>query len=86
MNKLLVLMLVVVALSACSPVGSDAWCEKLNNKPKGEWTMDETGQYTKYCVLGMDPDKWCEKLEAKPKADWSANDATEYAKRCLSGG
>ena len=81
----LLLSLLVLVLQACSPVGSEGWCKKMNDKPKGEWTMEETGQYTKYCVLGMNPDKWCEKMEEKPKGDWSANDAAEYTKRCVTG-
>jgi len=47
--------------------------------------MDEAGDYTKYCVLGMDSEKWCEKLEEKPKGDWTANEAADYAKNCLTG-
>ncbi len=39
-------------LGACSPkVGSDAWCEQLKEKPKGEWTMNEGKDYTKHCVF-----------------------------------
>ena len=73
-------------LSACGDrVGSDAWCEKLGEKPKSEWTMEEAGDYTKYCVLGMDPEKWCEKMEEKPKGDWTASEAADYAKNCVGG-
>lgn len=82
------LLILVVAgwmLAGCDRVGSEAWCEKLGEKPKGEWTMEEAGDYTKYCVLGMDPERWCEKLEQKPKGDWTANEAADYAKNCLTG-
>lgn len=76
----------VMLLSACGDrVGSDAWCEKLDAKPKSEWTMEEAGDYTKYCVLGMDPEKWCEKMEEKPKGDWTASEAADYAKNCVGG-
>jgi hypothetical protein len=72
-------------LAACDRVGSEAWCEKLSEKPKGEWTLDETTDYTKYCVLGMDSEKWCEKLEKKPKGEWTADEAADYAQNCLLG-
>ena len=72
-----------VLLTGCDRVGSEAWCNKLDKKPKGEWTMAEAKDYTKYCVLGMDPAKWCEKLEEKPKGDWTANEAADYAKNCI---
>jgi hypothetical protein len=39
-------------LSACSPkVGSEKWCEKLKEKPKGEWTVNEAKDYAKHCVF-----------------------------------
>lgn len=40
------------ALSACSPeVGSDKWCAKLKDKPKGDWTQTETKDYAKNCLF-----------------------------------
>ncbi len=39
-------------LAACSPeVGSKAWCEKMNAKPKGDWTVNEATDYAKSCVF-----------------------------------
>jgi len=39
-------------LSACAPeVGSDAWCNALKETPKGDWTVDETANYAKHCLL-----------------------------------
>jgi len=32
-------------------IGSEEWCEDLSEKPKGEWTGDETKSYAKHCVL-----------------------------------
>jgi hypothetical protein len=85
MNKrLLAVFLMGMVVSACAPVGSDAWCENMNEKPKGDWTGDEAASYTKYCVLGMDPKKWCDKMEALPKDQWTAEDAEDYAKQCIS--
>ena len=70
--------------AGCAPeVGSDAWCAKQKERPKGEWTLDESSQYTRYCVLGFDSEKWCKKLERKPKGEWTANEGIEYAKSCL---
>ena len=84
-TKLIILLLATLALSACDRVGSDKWCATMKEKPKGEWTMEEAGDYTKYCVLGMDPEKWCEKMEEKDKGDWTANEAGDYAKNCVGG-
>ena len=55
----------------------------MKETPKGEWTLDDTGNYTKYCVLGMDSEKWCKKMEEKDKGDWTANEAAEYTQNCL---
>lgn len=41
-----------VAAVACSPeVGSEEWCKDLKEKPKGEWTANETGDFAKHCLL-----------------------------------
>ena len=46
---------VVLFLSACSPEpGSEKWCAAMKEKPKGEWTANEAGDYAKYCVLNME--------------------------------
>ena len=79
------LLILSLALGACDRVGSEAWCQKLKERPKGEWTVEEKKQHTKYCVLGFDSEKWCEKLEKKPKGDWSANESADYTKNCLFG-
>ena len=81
--KLAGLLTIILLLSACERVGSDAWCEKQKERPKGEWTLDESSQYTKYCVLGFDSEKVCEKLEKKPKGEWTANEGIEYATSCI---
>jgi len=39
-------------IAGCSPeVGSEAWCKKMNEKPKGEWTANEAADYAKHCVF-----------------------------------
>ena len=53
MKKIALLFLLSTCfLAACQPeVGSPAWCEKMDKKPKGDWTANEAGDYLKYCVL-----------------------------------
>lgn len=47
-----VLTAALAVLAGCSPeVGSEAWCKKLDGKPKGEWTANEMGDYTKHCII-----------------------------------
>ena len=37
---------------ACSPaVGSKAWCEKMAEKPKGDWSANEAADYAKHCLF-----------------------------------
>jgi len=56
MNKILTVMfaaLIALAFSGCSAEpGSKAWCDSMQEKPKGEWTTNEAGTFTKHCVLG----------------------------------
>jgi len=48
-------MLVGIVLAACEPeVGSEAWCKKMDDKPKGDWTANEAGDYLKHCVVRSD--------------------------------
>ena len=43
---------VFVFVAACSPeVGSEAWCEDMKEKPKGDWTANEAADFAKHCVL-----------------------------------
>lgn len=48
---LVVAVFAIVAV-ACSPeVGSEEWCKSLKEKPKGEWTSNEAGDFAKHCVF-----------------------------------
>lgn len=39
-------------LAGCAPeVGSEKWCKQLDEKPKGEWTANEAGDYAKHCIF-----------------------------------
>ena len=57
MRIVLLLLFTCLLLSSCAKVGSDIWCQNMEEKPKGDWTAIEAGDYTKYCLMGMDPDK-----------------------------
>lgn len=51
-------ILALFTLTACEPKrGSDAWCKKMDETPKGEWTLTDAGDYTKYCVLNQKPEE-----------------------------
>ena len=55
-NRRIQVIVLVLALGAaalgCGPkVGSDAWCEKMGEKAKGDWTANEAADYAKHCVL-----------------------------------
>jgi hypothetical protein len=46
------LLVVGFSLSACSPkVGSPEWCAAMKEKPKGEWTTNEIGDFAKHCIF-----------------------------------
>jgi hypothetical protein len=54
-NKFLsagLIVLFTLTLSACSPeVGSEAWCVDMKEKPKGDWTANETTSYAQKCLF-----------------------------------
>jgi hypothetical protein len=51
--KAIILVLALAALaSACKPeVGTEAWCEMMDEKAKGDWTANEVGDYAKHCIM-----------------------------------
>jgi len=50
--KKFALLLLALFTGACTPeIGSEAWCQGLKEKPKGEWTIQEVGDYTRHCLL-----------------------------------
>ncbi len=55
MNKILkaeIIFLFVLVLAACAPeVGSDAWCEDMAEKSKGDWTANEAAEFAKSCIF-----------------------------------
>ena len=50
--KALSLALVVSLMCACAPeVGSEKWCEKIGDTPKGDWSANDAKAFAKHCVL-----------------------------------
>ncbi len=46
------LLFLLAYVAACSPeVGSEAWCENLASKTKGDWTAQEAADYAKSCII-----------------------------------
>lgn len=46
------LLMGVLAIQGCSPeVGSKEWCAEMKEKPKGDWTATEAGDFTKHCIF-----------------------------------
>ncbi len=55
MNRFQVLMAgfaLSLALAGCTPeVGSERWCENLQEKSKGDWTANEATAYARHCLF-----------------------------------
>ncbi|EWS69746.1 hypothetical protein JS84_20310 [Vibrio vulnificus] len=82
MRTTLLALLSVLALSACSEVGSESWCNDMRDKPKSEWNGQNTLDFAKHCLLNNEigSKSWCEDMDEKSKGDWTAKEATSYAK------
>jgi hypothetical protein len=51
-GKLTLLAACLLLLSACAPeVGSDAWCKKMVETPRGDWSMNDATEFASNCVL-----------------------------------
>ena len=51
-GRLIILLMSLVFIAACTPeVGSEAWCEAMEEKSKGDWTLNEGTDYAKHCVF-----------------------------------
>lgn len=85
MRTTLLALLSVLALSACSEVGSESWCNDMRDKPKSEWNGQNTLDFAKHCLLNNEigNKSWCEDMDEKSKGDWTAKEATSYAKYCV---
>lgn len=52
MKNILFALLATALLNSCAPkVGSPDWCENMEEKPKGDWSLNEAKDYAKHCVL-----------------------------------
>lgn len=50
-SKCLAVVLALVA-AACAPkVGSDAWCKKMHDTPKSDWSANDASAYAKHCIF-----------------------------------
>ena len=47
------LLIFILSLgTGCAPeVGSDAWCKKMEGKPKADWSANEAREYAKNCIF-----------------------------------
>ncbi|AYA66663.1 DUF3012 domain-containing protein [Alteromonas sp. RKMC-009] len=49
------LIALTFTLAGCAPeVGSKAWCADMKEKPKGDWTANEAGDFAKHCLFSDD--------------------------------
>ncbi len=55
MNKFirfLMFFISLILLSACAPeIGSEKWCDQIDEKSKGDWTANEIADYAKHCIF-----------------------------------
>ncbi len=49
--SLLLIALGALTLTGCTKVGSEAWCNDMKGKPKGDWTANEAADFTKHCIF-----------------------------------
>ena len=84
---MIILITSIFSIVGCGPkVGSDDWCKEMKEKPGKEWTLEETGDYPKHCLLNQKPvgsDKWCDEMQDKPKKEWTLEETGDYTKHCL---
>jgi hypothetical protein len=51
-NRTIAVAFVTLFIASCAPeVGSDAWCEDMVNKSKGDWTANEAAEFAKSCIF-----------------------------------
>ena len=50
--RLLTIAVCLLAATACAPeVGSERWCSKMKETPKGDWSTNEASDYAKHCLF-----------------------------------
>jgi len=46
-------LLVALSFAACSPEpGTEAWCNKIKDKPQGDWSANDASIFAKHCLMG----------------------------------
>lgn len=56
-TRLAACLALAVSISACAPeVGSERWCQKLRDTPKGDWSLNEAADYAKHCIIPRSDD------------------------------
>ena len=48
--------LLLLVMSCAPEVGSQAWCEDMDEKPKGDWSANEATDYAKSCIFRQTED------------------------------
>ncbi len=42
----------LATLGGCSPeIGSEAWCQKMEDTPTGDWSGNQATDYARHCLL-----------------------------------
>lgn len=51
-SSILITLLMIGGLAGCAPeVGSEAWCQKMKDKPKGDWSSNEATDFAQHCLF-----------------------------------
>ncbi len=51
-HRVLISLLFALLALGCAPeVGSEAWCEKMKETPKGDWSANDAAEFAKSCIL-----------------------------------
>jgi hypothetical protein len=46
------LFILTLALAACAPeIGSDKWCQKMVDTPKGDWSTNDATAFAEHCIF-----------------------------------
>ena len=49
---IVITIVAALMLTACEPeVGSDAWCKKMVDTPKGDWSTNDAKAFAENCIL-----------------------------------
>jgi len=58
MRNLTLIALASCCFVACAPeVGTEKWCNKMEDTPKGDWSANDAKAFAQYCLLGNYVDK-----------------------------